>query len=98
MTPRDAEVVVAAALDELSIERHGVVDPAAVAHLALDAAIEAARIRGARLAIASRIRPGAPDTANLRGLAEQATRAAERANRAAHDALDVLVVALGARS
>lgn len=93
----DVEVVVAAALDDLAAERSLPVDVAAAAHLAIDAAIEAGRIRGARLAIASRLGRG-PDPRNLRGLAEQAARAGDRATRAAHEAVDLLVVALGARS
>lgn len=71
--------------------------PADVAHLALDAAIEAARIRGARAALASaRLRPGGPDPAGWRSKADAAAEVADRAARAAHDALDVAVAALGA--
>lgn len=100
--PRDVQDTagreVIAALDALREERLECPDVTAAAHLALDAALEAARIRGARNAIASRLRPGSPDTANLRGKAEQGARAAERAKTTAHDAIDLLAVALGARS
>lgn len=73
-------------------------DATAAAHLALDAALAAARIRGARVARASSIRPGAPDPGGLAGLAEAAVRSSDRSARAAHDAIDLLAVGLGARS
>ena len=89
------------ALDALHAERAGRPEPAdvvAAAHLALDAALGAARIRGARVARASSIPAGGPDPGALAGLASAAVRSAERSAQAAHDAIDLLAVALGARS
>lgn len=98
---RDAGRAVIEALDALGAERRARLerpDATAAAHLALDAALAAARIRGARVARASSIPPGRPDPGGLAGLAEAAIRGADRSARAAHDAIDLLAVALGARS
>lgn len=98
---RAAGRAVIEALDALSAERAAraeVGDVVATAHLALDAALAAARIRGARVARSSSIPPGGPDPGALAGLASAAVRSAERSAQAAHDAIDVLVVALGARA
>lgn len=67
-----------------------VVDAVRVAHLAVDAAVEAARVRGARAMLASTLRPAGPDPAGWRAKSDAATAAAHRAVQAAHDAIDAL--------
>lgn len=73
-------------------------DVSRAAHLALDAAIEAARIRGARGALAARTPAAGAFGARVRTMSAAADTASDRATRAAHDALDLLVVAIGGQS